>query len=438
MAKIQDKNRLYFFLRNYVDWMFKGAYRRVEYHGKENIPHEGAIIYAPNHTNTLMDALAVLAIDKRAKVFVARADVFKHPVVLKILTFLKMLPINRIRDGRDSLAKNEEINGIVVDVLQDQVPFCILPEGMHRAKHSLMPLQKGIFRIALQANDTFGNEMPVYIVPVGIEFGHFFRYRSSLLVQIGEPVHVTQFIREHPDNLPQQQIKVLREELSGSLKKLILHIPDDANYDATLQLAQLYSNEQGRRLRLSENSLINKFTAVKATLENVATCLKSNPQETQELLDRADEFSRQRHARGIGMKSVLQSHTGWSLLGKIVLLLLGLPYFIFSAVVTSPTHLLFTGIRSKFEDKAFLNTLRYLISLVLLPIVFLLLEIIVAIIFSWQGGLVFALLFLPAFFFYQDYLRWIRWIISDIKWLINRDLHKQFTKIKNLKIRLLN
>ena len=118
--------------------MFKLAYRRVQYHGKENIPQDGAIIYAPNHSNTLMDALAVLAIDEHAKVFVARADVFKHPVILKFLTFLKMLPINRIRDGRAGLTQNEEINDLVVDVLRDKVPFCILPEGKHRTMHSLM------------------------------------------------------------------------------------------------------------------------------------------------------------------------------------------------------------------------------------------------------------------------------------------------------------
>ena len=439
MAKIQDKSKSYFLTKRYVDFMFKLAYRRVEYHGKEKIPRDGAIIYAPNHTNTLMDALAVLAIDGMEKVFVARADIFKQPMILKFLTFLKMLPINRIRDGRETLAKNEEINDIVVDVLKDKVPFCILPEGTHRTKHSLMSLQKGIFRIALQANDKFGDKMPVYIVPVGIEFGHFFRYRSSLLLQMGEPMNVTQFIKEHPElDVPQRQINALREDLSGRLKEIILHIPDDENYSATLELAQLYGNEQQRRLRLRGKSIMDRFTAAKETIANVAASLQSNPQETQELLDSADEFSRRRHDLGIGMKTVLKPHVGWSLIGKIALLLLGFPYFIFSAVVTSPSNLLFTWLSSKFEDKAFFNTLRYMISLILLPLLLLVLGAIVVILFSWKWGLIFALLFLPAFFIYQDYLRWIRWVISDIKWIAHKDLRELFKKIKNLKTRLLN
>ena len=431
MNKIQEKSKNYYRLRKYVDFMFKAAYRRREYYGKEKIPQDGTIIYAPNHTNTLMDALAVLIIDKPAKVFVARADIFKQPFILKILTFLKMLPINRKRDGVDSLlSQNEEINDIVVDVLRDRVPFCIMPEGTHRTMHSLMPLQKGIFRIALQANDAFGNETPIYIVPVGIEYGHLFRYRSSLLLQIGDPINVTQFLKERSECLPPQQINLLRDELSDRMKKVILQIPDDDNYSATLELSQLYNNEQQRKLKLNKNTLINRFLAAEETVKNVADSLQTNPQETQQLLDRAKEFSRQRHSLGIGMRSVLNPHIRLSLVGKLFLLLLGLPYFVFSAVATSPVTLLSVWLCSKFKDPAFHNTVRYLVSFVLLPVLLLLLGVTAFIVSPcWIWGLAFVLLFLPAFFFLHDYLRLARLVVSDIKWLVHRGLYKKFTKI---------
>ena len=432
MAKIQEKNRKYFLLKYYVDHLFKASYRRVEYHETEKIPQDGAIIYAPNHTNTLMDALVVLMSDKVAKVFVARADLFKHPLLLKFLTFLKMMPINRKRDGLNTLAKNVEINNIAVDVLHDKTPFCIMPEGTHTIKHSLLPLQKGIFRIALQANDTFGNEMPVYIVPVGITYGHLFRYRSSMFMLTGEPFNVTRFLMEHPEyTVPQQQINALRNELADKMKKVMLHIPDDANYNATMQLVQLYGNEQHRRLKFRGNSLINRFKASKETISNVAALLQSNPQEMQELLSLADEFSHQRHALGIGMKSALKSHTFLSLIGETVLLILGLPYFIFSAIVTSPVTVLYAWLRAKFKDKAFHNTVQFLIAMVLLPVLLLLLGIIVAIVFPWIWGLVFVLLFIPAFFYFYDYLSLARSTLSDIKWLIHRDLQKKCELIKN-------
>lgn len=432
MAKIQDRDWRYRYFKLYVDYIFKSSYRRVAFYGKEKIPRDGSVIFAPNHTNTLMDALAVLAFDKTPKVFATRADVFKHPTILKFFTFLKMLPINRKRDGLSNLAKNEEINNIAVEVLHDKTPFCILPEGSHRAMNSLMVLQKGIFRIALQANDTFGHVMPVYIVPVGITFGHFFRYRSSILVQTGEPINVTQFISQHPElTAPQQQIRVLREELSERMKKIILHIPDDANYNATLELSQLFGNEQRQRLGLTGNSLNNRFIAAKETILNIVALMQINPQDTLELLDCAGEFSRLRHTIGIGMKSILQSRLLLSLVGKIMLLILGFPYFIFSSIVTSPITVLFVRISLKIEDRAFYNSLRFLIALALLPVLLLLLSAPVAIIFSWVWGLVFALLFVPSYFFFYDYLHLTRSIQSDIKWLKNKDLQNKFKKIKH-------
>ena len=191
--KIQDYDPVYSFLRYYVDFVLKLSYRTIRYVGRENVPTDGAIIYAPNHTNALMDALVILAMDRKAKVFVARADIFKNPTFAKILSFLKIMPIMRMRDGIDEVRKNNETIERAVDVLRDGVPFCIFPEGQHLAKHSALPLSKGIFRIALQAQEQL-HEVPLYIVPVSLHYGNFFRFRSTVLVQIGHPIPVKEFI----------------------------------------------------------------------------------------------------------------------------------------------------------------------------------------------------------------------------------------------------
>ena len=132
MSRIQDKNRLYSFLRPYVDWMFRHSYRHIQYIGKDNIPKDGAIIFAPNHTNALCDAMAVLGIDSKRKVFVARADIFKKPKQARLLNWLKIMPIRRVRDGLDEVRHNDETIDNAVSTLRDGVPFCILPEGRHR------------------------------------------------------------------------------------------------------------------------------------------------------------------------------------------------------------------------------------------------------------------------------------------------------------------
>ena len=234
MTKIQDKDNLYEFLRPYVDWMFRRSYRHIRYIGKENIPTDGAVIFAPNHANALCDAMAILTIDRSRKVFVARADIFRKPRTARLLTWLKMMPIRRIRDGIDEVRHNDETIDKAIDVLHDGVPFCIMPEGTHRPKHSLLPLSKGIFRIALQANDAFGAEKPVYIVPVGLEYGDYYHLWDDLTVTIGKPLNITQYAREHADLERPEQILELRDELTLRMRELILWVPDDEHYEENL------------------------------------------------------------------------------------------------------------------------------------------------------------------------------------------------------------
>ena len=429
---IHAKSRYYALLKYYIDFMFKLAYRRVEYHGVESVPKDGAVIFAPNHTNTLMDALAIVAMDKQEKVFVARADIFKNPLILKFLTFLKMLPIHRKRDGMETLSRNEEVNDIVVEALQDRVPFCIFPEGTHHTVHNLMPLQKGLFRIALQANELFGEKIPLYIVPVGIEFGHYFRYRSTILVQVGEAINVTQFLKERSELSAPQQMNALRDELSDQMKKVILQIPDDANYIATSELVQLYGREQQKRMKLRGKTILNRFIAAKEIIKSVASYLQSNPQETEKILELTHDFHRERHEYRIGIESAIRPHVRWLLLGRVVYVLLGLPYFLFCLVVTAPVTLLSVWLCSKFKDRAFHNTVRYLISLAFLPVLLLLAGAVVFAFFPWEWGVAFTLLFIPSMFFLHEYLRKIRLMISDIRWLCNKDLRKQSDHIKSL------
>lgn len=226
--QIQDPDWLYSLLRPTVDGVLHLCVRRYRLIGKEHIPTDGQIIYAPNHQNALIDALAILSLDKQAKVFVSRADIHRNPRFKSILRWLKIMPINRMRDGIDSVRHNDVTIEQAVRVLNDGVPFCIMPEGTHRQKHSLLPLQKGIFRIALKA---VSSSKPLYIVPVGLEYGDWAHLWSSLTVCIGEPICVNDYLQQHPDLTEPQLILGLRQELTERMQQLILYVPDDEQYE---------------------------------------------------------------------------------------------------------------------------------------------------------------------------------------------------------------
>ena len=177
---IYDKDILYSVLRViWTDWKIRHSYRKREIHGLENIPQDGALLFTPNHSNALMDALAILASYRGITVFGARADMFKIPIVAKAMSFVRILPMVRQRDGLRNVLKNYESLDIITETLEHGVRFCMYPEGRHRPAHSLLPLGKGVMRAAIAANNRLEGKKPVYIVPTGLEYGDYFRYRST-------------------------------------------------------------------------------------------------------------------------------------------------------------------------------------------------------------------------------------------------------------------
>ena len=226
MRKIWEKNPFYSLLRPYVDTCTRHSYSRTEVRG--TLPEDGAVIIAPNHTNTLMDALAILRTRKGPTVFGARADIFRKPLVAKILRFLRIVPLARIRDGADSVLHNRETFAEIDDVLANGVPFCLFCEGRHRPMHSLLPVGKGVARIAFAS----ARERKTYVVPTGIEHGSFFRYRRSCKVTFGEPVDVNAFLEAHAHDSEADTYQDFRKLMFRRISSLITYIPDDENYEA--------------------------------------------------------------------------------------------------------------------------------------------------------------------------------------------------------------
>ena len=172
---------------------------------------------APNHTNTLMDALVVLQTRRSPSVFGARADIFRNPKAAAALRFLRILPMTRERDGLHSVVDNYKTFDEIDSVLEHGVPFCMFPEGRHRAERGLLPIQKGIARIAFRS----AAERQTYVVPTGITYGDFFLYRSTCDGVFGKPIDVNAFLREREELPEAKKYAQFRELLSERILELV-------------------------------------------------------------------------------------------------------------------------------------------------------------------------------------------------------------------------
>ena len=417
--KIQDPDFGYSILLPYVNYHTRRAYRRFEVHGKEHLPKGCATIFGVNHSNTLMDALVLLASDNMKKVFIARGDIFKNPIVAKILTFMRILPIFRIRNGVAAVRSNDESLNKAVDVIHDRVDLYLFPEGTHRTKHSLMRMGKGLFHIAVDANKQFGDQQPVYIIPTAIEYGDYFRYRSTAMVNFGEPINVTEFLRSTTEENEAVTINQLKDKLSDEISKLFTFIPDDEDYDAIWEIVKMKNEKRA-------GGLYKKMLRNRATVDKVLKYKEEQPEEAKNLFERVVAFAEERKRQKISVMSTAKKYPLVNFLWRLAVLLLGLPYFVASAAVTLPVWLTTMIIKGKLEDKAFSNTVSFCAELVLFPIVFIIGTILLFCYLPWYWALAGTVLLHFSYCMFVDYCELARRWISDVRWTFKTKLRKQY------------
>lgn len=431
--KIQDDDKLYSLLLHYVRLVVRLSYSRVLHVGAENIPRDGAVIFAPNHANTLMDAMVVLCYNHRPKVFVARADIFKHPTLAKIFTFLKIMPIMRQRDGYKAVKQNQETIDKAVDVLRDNIPFCIFPEGTHQAKHSLLPLSKGIFKIAFQAHEQMP-ETPLYIVPVGLTYGDFFRFRSSVRMEFGCPINVGQFMSEHLEQTPQEQMNSMKELLTERLQSAIFYLPNDEDYDATLEICAASEPFVAEQILKKNNKGMHalgvKLQANNVTLKRLEELKNSDPEKAKEVLVLGNEASMLRKRKGIDIASVSVKKPLLSRMPRAVFALLTLPYSLPASLLAAPIIFICEYICTKIKDPAFANSIKFVVNLAVWPLFVLLYAIMAFLFLPWQWAILVSLLTMPAPYIAHELWKTVRLAISDVKLLRDKSLKKILSQIR--------
>lgn len=97
----------------FYQWIYKtfepavSALYRIEAHGVENIPAEGAIV-ASNHT-AFSDVLIISAAAKRQVCYMAKKELFKIPLLAPLIRALGAYPVNRGGPDVSSIKKTIEL-----------------------------------------------------------------------------------------------------------------------------------------------------------------------------------------------------------------------------------------------------------------------------------------------------------------------------------------
>lgn len=431
---IYDDGAGYTALRLYNSLFTRLSYRSFHVVGRKKIPTDGSLIYVCNHTGSLMDPFVQLAAQRGKMVFMARADVFRKPFVAKLLYFLRILPVYRIRDGFGAVKGNDKIIAEAVGVLRSRTPLALYPEGTHRTRHSLLRLSKGVFHIALEAERQVAGEWPVYIVPMGIEYGDYFRFRPTMEMEIGDPIRVDKFVSDfyatNPSSDEEQNearlINAFREHLTAALKPLITYLPDDEDYEAIWELT---------KLRTSHRMPMTAWQRKRYNQEEVAKLLEmrdNQPEAFAELAEKALAFRTARHKPHVSVFSTFTTKPLIILLNallKTAVLLLLAPAYLFCGIVSAPTWIIGATLAKRAKDDTWRNTWRFAPNFILTPILTILAAVFTFGKLPWLPALCFTLLTFFAIPIVYDWAEQFRRLRSNWVWLFRPHLREELKEL---------
>lgn len=218
------KDLINLFLRFLVKVALHGYFHKIRILGKENIPKDKPIILVSNHQNALIDPLLLATHIQLKPYFLTRASVFQNSLAAKMLNFIRMLPVYRVRDGYASLQQNQNTFDQTYEVLCKNGTVIIFAEGSHSNIRKVRPLMKGFTRMAFGLKEKYPDCEPV-ILPVGIDYSAHMRSGSRVLISFGKPI---------PVDMPISQSGKLNKSVENALKELTVDIPGE-DYEGTLQ-----------------------------------------------------------------------------------------------------------------------------------------------------------------------------------------------------------
>ncbi len=402
-----------------VKTALRANFNKLVITGRSTIPKNKPVIFAPNHRNALIDALLLVYISWHTKqiVFLARADIFKKKFVSWILRGMRIVPVYRIRDGKDNLDKNTEIFDISGRILKNNNPIALFPEARHNPKQSLLPLQKAAPRIVLPTEAKFDFSLDSRIIPVSIYYTDEFEFLSDCYLSFGNPIYVDDYKEVYEQN-PNLAINKLRNDLEERMKNLIVNIWNDEFYDEYKQF--IAWND---KITAKEKFQGKKDAVLQATLfivKHLDDLFENNRAEFDRKIENLREANRIVKPHKITTKdNLLEPSSTSSILTQFFLLILSAPVALFGFINNIFPMLIYRKLRALFKDKQFIPSVRYASGLIFVPIFDLLQSIFVQIIFNdWLITLAYFLL-MPVSFLFAIY--WRKWLKSaKSKWKVNR------------------
>ena len=233
---------LYHVLRSIAAIALRWYYADVAFQGVDRVPPKGPLLLVANHPNALIDPLLVGTAMQRRVLLTAKATLFEARLLAIVLKAVGVVPLRRAKDEvradvststdvptRD---RNAEAFRLVTAALAQGQAILVFPEGISHDDPSIAPLKSGAARMALQARTE--GALGLRILPIGLIYEAKERPNSRVLVRVGEPLSLDEWVM----SMPSSDATRLTAELDARLRAVTLNFATSEQAERAVELAR--------------------------------------------------------------------------------------------------------------------------------------------------------------------------------------------------------
>src|SRR5215216_34360 len=360
-------------------------FQRIEVTGLEHVPAGTPVIFVLNHPNALVDPVFLLCLAPRDVSFLAKAPLFRMPVIGYFVKALDSLPVYRRQDEGEDVSKNQETFVAARKLLARGGTIGICPEGVSHDEPGLRPIKTGAARISLAAVST-GEVSNLKIVPAGLYYTSKTSFRSDALLYFGNPIDVEPVTLEPDGTPPRDAVRILSNKIEKALREVILDAKHEEELQTTARAERIFSsasnNGEGESLK-DELRLQQRFIKAYSILQH------DQPERLRRLEMRMTRFEEELNQAGVDPEELsppgTTSRVFLAIVRRLILFLLMLGPAVIGAITHYPAYKLGGYLATRFsrDSDDVISTIKIISAMLLFPLTWIVLTVVAYVFSGW-------------------------------------------------------
>ena len=360
-------------------------FQRIEVTGLEHVPCETPVIFVLNHPNALVDPVFLLCLAPRRVSFLAKAPLFRMPVIGYLVKALDSLPVYRRQDEGQDVTKNVETFVAARKLLARGGTIGICPEGISHDKPGLQPIKTGAARISLAAVST-GEVSNLKIVPAGLYYTSKTRFRSDALLYFGVPIDVEPVTLEPDGTPPRDAVRKLSSQIEKALRNVILDARHEEELQTTARAERIFTSEPYEGV---SDSLKDELRLQQRFIRAYSVLQARQPERLRKLELRMIRFEEELKQAGVDPEELSPPGSTQRVFASIVkrsiLFLLMLGPATIGTITHYPAYKLggFLATRLSRDSEDVISTVKIISAMLLFPLTWIVLTVLAYVYFGW-------------------------------------------------------